>query len=213
MKNSYQIIGCFTAFLFPFAANSILGITKIPIIVTLIYYILFGIYIRLSYEDRLPYFKPQINKVKIEICFFIIFTVASATLYIQGMHRTPVSPIAALIPVLVLYSFVNGTLEHLIWVNVYDLCGKNLKSVGVIATFIFVALIHVFFWNIFVPTPFSFSSIPMLIFQFITLFIAIRIYEKTRDITIWSIQHIIYDIIVVIFGGFSLEMYLKLLAK
>jgi len=106
------------------------------------------------------------------------------------------------------FALINGTFEHLVWVNIYDLAGKRKKYLGVIATTVYVGLIHILYWSKFIPAPDVGNTPIFMVNQFLLLFIPLRIYAKTKDLTLWSIQHVIYNILAVAIGGFGISMFL-----
>lgn len=202
-----EFIGWFTALLFPFAARGLLDITRIPIISSSIYYLVFGIFIRIKLDGHLPYFKPQFIKVKWETAGFFLSAVLSSFLYLNGVN--PISlPATSMAANLIVFALINGSFEHLVWANIYELAGSRHKYMGVAAATIYVSLIHALFWGRFIPSPHGGSSIFFILSQLLVLWIPLRIYVKTKDLTIWSIQHILYNMLAVVIGGFGIGLYL-----
>lgn len=118
-----EFVGWCIALLFPFAALGLMEVTKVPLLSALIYYGVFGIYLRIKMDGRLPYFKPQISKVRVETVLFIISGILCCYLYLSG--ASSLQPITwGLIINIFVFSILNGTFEHLVWVNIYDLAGK-----------------------------------------------------------------------------------------
>lgn len=205
--NLNEFVGWFIALMFPFAAYGLMEITRIPILSALIYYGVCGIYIRMKLDGKLPYFRPQMHKVKIEIGLFAMGGILCGALYLSGSYdMLPLS--WELILNLFAFALLNGSFEHLVWVNIYDLAGVRKKYLGVIASTIYVGLIHVFYWTKFLPTEGIKYLVLFVVAQMLIFYIPLRIYEKTKDLTIWSIQHILYNCLSVLFGGFSIIMYL-----
>ncbi len=193
--------------MFPFAAYGLMEITRIPLLSALIYYGICGIYIRIKLDGKLPYFNPQLKKVKVEVILFALSGILCGALYLSGEYS--IHPISlGLVLNLFAFAILNGSFEHLVWVNIYDLAGERKKYLGVIASTIYVGLIHVFYWTRFLPTE-TIKYLPLFVSaQMLIFFIPLRIYEKTGDLTIWSIQHILYNCLSVLFGGFTIMMYL-----
>jgi hypothetical protein len=205
--NFNEFIGWFIALIFPFAALGLMEVTKMPIISAAIYYLVCGIYIRYKLDGKLPYLKPQFSKVKLESFLFLIGALICAYLYLVGVK--PVEVITGeMIINLFVFAIINGTFEHLVWVNIYDLAGQRKKYLGVIASTIYVGLIHAMFWSKFIPAPEAENNFVFILSQLLILWIPLRIYAKTKDLTIWSIQHILYNILAVVVGGFGISLYL-----
>lgn len=207
--NFTEFIGWSIALLFPFAALGLMEITKMPILSSIIYYSVLGIYLRIKIDGKLPYFKPQLKKVMLETILFILSAILCNYLYLSG--GSSLQPITwELIINLFVFALINGTFEHLVWVNIYELAGKRNKYLGVLASTIYVGLIHSIFWLKFLPPTKTSSIVLFVLCQFLIFFIPLRIYEKTKDLTLWSIQHILYNSLAVLFGGFSIMMYMFL---
>lgn len=207
--NFNEFIGWFIALLFPFAARGLMDITRIPLISAIIYYSVFGIYIRIKMDGRLPYFKPQLNKIKWEILIFALVAVSCSILYVTGVSAVKVST-WSMVMNLVVFALINGTFEHLVWVNIYELTASRNKYLGVAASTIYVGLIHAIYWSQFIPSPKGGNVILFMVFQLLILWIPLRIYIKTKDLTIWSIQHILYNTLAVIIGGFGIGLYIHI---
>lgn len=203
-----QFTGWFIALFFPFSARAIMDITRTPFVSALIYWVVCGIMLRLSYEKSLPYFKPQFNKIKKEISIFLLATILCAYLFISGTIISAV-PVRELILNAFLFALLNGSFEHLVWVNIFDLAGSKIKLNGYIAAFIYVGLIHAFFWGKFMPVP-QHNTALFIISQLLIFIIPLRIYTKTKDITLWSIQHIVYNLMAVFFTNFAVSAFLFL---
>lgn len=204
---SEEFVGWVIAVLFPFAAFGLMEITRIPFLSALIYYGIFGIYLRMKMDGRLPYFRPQMGNVKVEIIFFVLSALLCCYLFLSG--ESSLQPFnLGIILNLFAFTLLNGAFEHLVWVNIYELAGKRKKYLGVIATTIYVSLIHVFFWLKFLPTGTIKYLVVFVCAQMLILYIPLRIYAKTKDLTLWSIQHIIYNSLTVLFGGFTIWMFL-----
>ena len=202
----YQFTGWFIALGFPLMASSFMDLTGIPLLSALIYYFIFGIFLRIRLLGRLPYFRIQFAKIKWEALLFGICAVVCSVLYATGFSSLPRFSYGLLINLFV-FALLNGSFEHLVWVNIYDLAGYRCKILGVLASTIYVSAIHILFWTRFIPA--SNINLPaFIVSQTLLLWIPLRIYAKTGDVTLWSIQHIIYNTLAVLIGGFSIGMYL-----
>lgn len=201
-----QYLGWFLAVIFPFAARGILDITKRPILSIVIYLGVCGLLLRYIMEKKLPYFKPKILNVKKEIILFTLATIFCGYLYVKGYGGYPIN-LKQLILNIFIFAILDGCFEHLVWINIFDLAGCKIKIGGIFATFTHVVLINTLFWSRFLPEPQSNMTL-FVIGQSIMLFIPLVIYMKTKDITIWSIQHIIYNLIGVIFANFGVGIFL-----
>lgn len=205
----YQFTGWFIAIGFPFMAYALMEMTGIPLLSALLYYLVFGILIRLMLFGRLPYFRIQLVKVKWEALLFLVSAILCSVLYARGFTTVPAVS-SGLIINLFVFALINGSFEHLVWVNIYELAGYRKKYLGVIASILYVGAIHAMFWSRFIPASGSSNPLVFIIPQILILWIPLRIYAKTGDLTLWSIQHILYNILAVLIGGFSIGMYLGL---
>lgn len=203
-----QYIGWFIAIFFPFTARAIMDATRIPLISALIYWGICGIILRLSFEKKLPYFNPQFKKVKKELVFLVLATTLCAYLFISGATTVKV-PARELIFNAFIFVLLNGSLEYLVWVNIFDLAGSKIKLNGYVAAFIYVFLIHAVFWKNFMPVPEA-NTIVFIISQVFIFVIPFIVYTKTKDITICCIQHILYNLLVVFFTNFGIITFLHI---
>ncbi|WP_125154137.1 hypothetical protein [Clostridium rectalis] len=203
-----QYLGWFITFTFPLAVREIMELTKSPFLAALAYWIVCGILLRFTIGGKLPYFKPQWKKVKKETIILFLSTILCGYLYVNNSvpQHTNLKDMAINI---FLFAILNGTFEHLVWINIFDLAGSKIKINGFIASFIYTGLIHMLFWSEFMPTPVV-NTWTFLVCQAFMFTIPYIIYIKTEDITIWSIQHIIYNFIAVIFMGFGASGFIHL---
>lgn len=203
--NMKQYIGWFMALFFPFAVSQISDIIKMPLIVITIYWFICGILLRYLLERRLPYFNMKIRAVKKEIIVLIFLTIICSYLYMQGHIQYNFSNDKVLINSL-LFAFLNGCFEQLVWVNIFDLAGARVKLNGFLAGFLYIVLINIFFWNKLMPVPIN--NIPIfMILQGLLVIVALNIYMRTSDLTLWSIQRIIYNLIVVFLSGLGTNFF------
>jgi hypothetical protein len=202
-----QWVGWFIAILFPFAAWGIVKFTNSPILVAFIYWIGIGVLLRFTFDKNLPVFKPQIIKVKKEIVVFVIITIIGGYYYSKGARIE--TNAWYLIFNSLLLGFVNGFLEILAWVNIADLAGARIKFNGYLALFSYVALIDGLFWSRFMP-QFPGSIYVLILIQLVMLITGLSIYRKTEDITIWSLQHSLFNLIVILLTGFGVNLFIHI---
>lgn len=200
-------IGWFLAIVFPFSAWGIVKLTNAPIIIPLIYWIGMGIILRYTFDIKLPYFNIQIGKIKKETLIFVIITAIGGYYYSRGVKIEPNSAYLIFNPLL--YGIVNGLLEVLVWVNIVDLAGAKIKLNGYVAIFIYVGMIDFLFWNNKSPN-FQGNLVAFIVIEAIMLITGLAIYKKTEDITLWSIQHMVYNIIVVMLTGSGTNLFLHI---
>lgn len=203
-----QFLGWFIAIIFPFAVYGMMEATKMPIIASIVYWAVCGVLLRYTMENKLPFFNPEIKKVKKEIILVVLATIVCAYLYMKGSGKVELPPKELYLNAF-LFAFFNGCFEHLVWVNIFELAGCKFKLGGFLATFIYIVLIQFMFWGMFIPMPQG--NVTLFVFtQALTIIIPFIMYIKTRDITIWSIHRIIFNLLSVFFAGFGVHMFLHL---
>lgn len=190
-----QYIGWFAALCVPFATRYTADRSGIPLIPALIYWMVCGILLRLSFEKKLPYFQPQINKIKKEFVI-LIFAALLGSLLLLNNHIISELLTKRFILTSLLFALLNGIFEPLVWSNIFSLAGCRIKLTGFAASFICASLMLVFFWQVFIPIL-TFSSLLFVFVQVILFIIPLIIYSKTKDLTLWSVQHIIYNFIII----------------
>ena len=203
-----QYLGWFIAVIFPFAVYGMMEATKMPVIASIVYWAVCGIMLRYTMEKKLPFFNPQISKVKKEIILIVIATIICAYLYMIGAGSVEMPPKELYLNAF-LFAFFNGCFEHLVWINIFDLAGCKYKLGGFLATLIYILLIQFMFWGKFMPMP-SGNLTLFVLSQALTIIIPFVMYIKTRDITIWSIHRIIFNLLSVFFAGFGVSTFLHL---
>lgn len=205
-----QFLGWFIALVFPFAVTGIMQITKMPILAAMVYWGLCGVALRIVMEKKLPYFNMQIDKVKKEVVFLILITVAICFFFYGiNMYGYKKSSLSDELLNLLIFALLNGSFEQLVWINIIDLAGCKDKMLGFAASAIYVVLIHFLFWFKFMPMPQG-NIVLFILAQGVMYFTTIVIYAKTNDITIWSIQHVIYNAAVVLLTGFGATNFLTI---
>lgn len=203
-----QFVGWYITLFFPFAAVGIINITKIPLLAALVYWVVCGIILRYCMDKSFPYLHPQFGKVKKEIVSLILATALASYFYIRGYRGHSVLSSAIIINILV-YAVLSGIFEQLVWINIMDLVGAKFKMLGFVASFIYAVLINYFFLGKFVPMPIGYGT-AFLFSEVLIFLISLTIYIKTQDLTIWSIQHVIYNVVIVISSGFGINALLHL---
>ncbi|MBC2580914.1 hypothetical protein [Clostridium sp. DJ247] len=203
--NIKQYIGWSIALFFPFAIKGVSDVIKLPLLAAVIYWSVFGIFLRHLMSKRLPYFDPKIREVKKEIIILLMITILSVYFHMSTYTQNNL-PLRDIVLNSLLFAFLNGCFEQLVWVNILDLAGARIKLNGFIAAFIYVTLINSLFWDQFIPMEHN-RVIFFIVSQILLNIVPFIIYIKTEDITIWSIQHIIYNIILVILSEFGPEAF------
>jgi hypothetical protein len=204
-----QYLGWALAIIFPFAARGIVDITRIPLVAALIYWLICGILLRYTLQKNLPYFKPGFKDVEKEIVVLGIATGVSVYLYILGVNAVRL-PLRELLLNTIFFAMLNGVFEQLVWTNIYDLAGCKVKLMGSVAVLTYIILTQWLFWGQLIPSPQVNTSL-FMISQTVMFLIPLLIYRKTRDLTIWSIQRILYNIVLIYFGGFGISMFIQTL--
>lgn len=202
-----QFVGWFLAILFPFTVRGVMDITKIPILAAIIYLLIGGVFLRLIIDGKLPYLNIQIGKVKKETIALMVMTLILAYVFSMGFKGFSTGKNKNIINGII-FALINGSLEQLVWVNIFDLAGCRIKLSGFIASSVYVILINALFWNKFVPAPINYPI--FIVMQIVLFVIPFLIYVKTEDITLWSIQHVIYNLILFFMGGFGINSFIHI---
>jgi hypothetical protein len=203
-----QFIGWFIAIISPFAAKGLMEASKVPLLTALVFWLVCGVILRFILEKQLPYFEPQVDKVKKETIALALVTIIFIVIYLSNIVFVAI-PLRELLLNVIFFAFLNGVLEQLIMINIYDMAGCRVRLSGLIAAFLYALLIYTIFWGSFMPNP-VFNTFVFVIIEAITFTLPLAIYEKTHDLTIWSIQRLICNVIIVYFGGFSINMFITL---
>lgn len=200
-----QFFGWFMAIFFPFTAKGLMEITKMPIIVALVYWGICGILLRCVMDKKLPYFHSQANKIKKEIFILSFAIILYGYLCARGRGFLLVPMEDEGIKIF-LFAVLNGCFEQLVWINIFDLAGCKKSILGIAAVFVYVALMNIMFFGKIMPMVQGDTTL-FIISQSIIFTVLFFMYIKTRDITIWSIQYIIYNLFVVFLGGFKITIF------
>lgn len=203
-----QFFGWFITIVFPFALRGISETTKIPVVGALLYWGICGVLLRIVMNKKLPYFNIQWQKVKKEIIVLAVLTIICCYSFISGFNIHNIS-MRGKGASFILIAFLNGSFEPLVWINIFDLAGSKYKSLGLLASFVYITLIHGLFWGQFISVP-ELNNALFILAQVIIFIVPLIIYIKTKDITIWSIQRVIYNIFVVFFCDFAINIFLHL---
>ncbi|MDP4089981.1 MAG: hypothetical protein Q8930_12015 [Bacillota bacterium] len=198
-----QFLGWGVAIIFPLAARGLIDLGYLSLAAVLIYWLFCGLVLRGIIHIRFPFFRVQAAAVKKELIATVLFTFAGAAMYILYFEKRSDNVVEVLLGTLV-FVIVNGVLEPLIWANVYDLAGCRIKVSGYLATAVGILLMYTLFWHTycnFLPV----NNPGVILLQIIILGLPVLIYEKTGDITIWSLQHAIYSLVMLYAAGFDIS--------
>lgn len=201
-----QYLGWFIAILFPFTAKGLIDYIKNPYISVVIYFIICGVLLRYLMEKKLPYFNPQVKKVKKEIIILAVSTIICELLYIN-MCDKHVASSSGLIMNILLYGLIGGCFEQLVWINIFELAGSKSKIIGSFAAIANIALMYCLFWGQIMPVTII-SNVWFILAQLVVLGSSFTMYLKTNDITIWSIQHIVCNLISILYLGYDMGLFL-----
>jgi hypothetical protein len=172
----------------------------------IIYWFVFGILLRHLLEKKLPYFKLNFSKVKKETLIIGLVVVTLAYIYIHSCTYT-VIPLRELLLNTIFFALMNGCLEQLILINIYDLAGCKIKLTGFFALLAYTILIYSLFWGSLLPVSSS-NYILFVITQSAITLLPIVTYAKTHDLTIWSIMRVLYNLAIIYFCGFGINVFL-----
>ncbi|WP_139905989.1 hypothetical protein [Clostridium thermarum] len=196
-----QFIGWLMAIMFPLAAKGLADMTPLAIIAVIAYWLFGGIVLRGIIDTRFPYLNIKLYIVKKELAATLVLTAAGIVLYV--IHYSPQQNDA--LDILLgsfIFVLVNSIIEPLIWANIHDLSGCRIKIFGYLAVAINIFLMYSLFWcNYcrFLPVDYPGNAI----LQVLIFGIPVLIYEKSGDITIWNLQHILYSMVMLYAGGFD----------
>lgn len=198
-----QFIGWGIAVMFPMAAKGMTDVIPITVIAVIAYWFFCGIVLRGLIDTKFPYFDIKLAVVKKELAIVTIFTAAGIALYMLYYSPGEKDAIEILLSSLI-FVFVNSVVEPLIWANIHDLAGCRIKLFGYLAVAINILLMYSIFWCdycLFLPVDYPGNAI----LQVLIFGLPVLIYEKSGDITIWSLQHIIYSTVILYAGGFDIS--------
>lgn len=200
-----QFIGWGVAIIFPLAAKGMIATAPLSIAAGLIYWLFCGLALRGILDTRLPYLNIKLSSIKKELVIILIFTTLGASYYFFYYKNDTGNVFNAVMGVLV-FVIINGVVEPLVWANVYDLAGCRIKVSGYIAVVVNIFLMYSLFWSNYSSSILigGTGNAVLILFQILILGLPVLIYEKSGDITIWSLQHVIYTMSILYSGGFDL---------
>jgi len=201
-----QYMGWFMSLFLPFTMRGIMNSTKLPLIAAVIYWFICGLLLRYLVDKKLPYWSPKIKYIKREIVAASLLTLLSICFYISDCNQHSIF-IKGQILNSIIFALLNGCFQQLVWINIFELAGARVKLNGFIAVFIHIILINLFFWNNFI----AMSNIHTTLFimsQGFLVIILIIIYMKTDDITIVSLQNVVYNLIIIFVNGFGCNPFI-----
>lgn len=204
--NIKQYMGWFMCLSFPFTIRGIMDIVRLPLIAAVIYWFICGLLLRYLIDKRLPYCRPKIKYIKRETVAVALLTLLSVYFYISDCNQNSTLYKGEILNSLI-FALLNGCFQQLVWINIFELAGARIKLSGFIAVFIHIVLINLFFWNNFIIMP-SIHSTLFIMAQGFLVVILLIIYMKTDDITIVSIQNVVYNLIIVFANGFGCNPFI-----
>ena len=201
--------GICLSLLLPFAIKSIMDVTKMPIAAAITAWIICGIVLRRIITRSNPYFHPKTRNALIETIILTAGFILAAYVLFRGIDFNPgeITINKDIIINIILFAILNGVFEQLILINIYDLAGCDYQIFGLLFSVIYVFLVNCIFYSKFLPVTLEKDYI-FYISQAIVMIVPLIIYSKTKDITIWTILKIIYNILIVLFYGFGYNMFL-----
>jgi hypothetical protein len=202
-----QFIGWAIAVMFPLAAKGMSDIAPLAIIAVVAYWLFCGIVLRGTIDTRFPYLNVKISTVKKELAVISVLTAAGIALYIIFYSPQQKDALEILLGSFI-FVIVNSIVEPLIWANIHDLAGCRIKIFGYLAVAINIFLMYTLFWcNYcrFLPVDYPGNAV----LQVMIFGLPVLIYEKSGDITIWSLQHILYSIVILYAGGFDISKLMQ----
>lgn len=201
-----QFIGWGIAIIFPLAAKGIMEFGRFSFLAVLVYWFFCGILMREIIGSRVPFLNINVAVVKKELFITLLFTAAGIVMYLiyfSGRNDNAVEMILGTL----IFVIINGIIEPLVWANIFDLAGCRIKVSGYIAVAVSILMMYTLFWNGYCNF-FPMNNPGIIILQIIIMGLPVLIYEKSGDITIWSLQHIVCSLIMLYASGFDI---LKLL--
>lgn len=186
--------------------------TGSPIISAIVYWLAMGLVLKLIVSRRFPYFNIQFRRVWIETIALLIVDAAAFYIYIRE-SRFSAGSIKINNDILIniiAFALLDGIFEQMVWMNIYELFGHKFRIAGLLFSIISVVLMYNFFWSKFLPIPGNNMQLFILL-QVLLYILPFAIYVKTKDLTIWTIQHILYNIMVVLVGSFGFSAFLHII--
>jgi hypothetical protein len=201
-----QYMGWFMSLFLPFTMRGIMDITKLPLIAAVIYWFICGLLLRYLVDKKLPYCSPKIKCIRREIVSALLLTLLSIYFYISDCNQHRIFIKGQILNSLI-FVLLNGCFQQLVWINIFEFSGARIKLSGFIAVFIHIVLINLFFWNNFIAMP-SIHTTLFIMSQGFLIINFLIIYMKTDDITILSLQNVVYNLIIVFVNGFGCNPFI-----
>ena len=184
----------------------------------LVYYLVFCVGLVKWRKGSLDYRFP---KNLVSVLFVILLILQIAHFLVSNQIAIPVKDfsLAGFLLTLFIWCPVNGFMEQLLWIYIYDAFAnrsdnKNLKilfsGLGIVFYWTFIALIHIFFWIEFLM---KFNTTPPYFAIFMVLQCPLTIgyliiYRKTKSMWPIAILHILQDMGGVLLTKYSILPYL-----
>ncbi|NLZ47413.1 MAG: hypothetical protein GX895_01270 [Clostridiales bacterium] len=197
-----QFLGWTVGIALPAAVTTMANKGPLTLLAIIAYWYFCGIVLRGIIGTKIPLFDISFSTIKKQLVAIAIFTALGIGLYIVYYTPGHNNAFEYLISGLV-FVLINGLMEPLIWANIYDLAGCRIKIFGYIAIVANILIIYTMFWSKycrFLPVDFPGN----VIIQAIIFGLPVLVYEKSGDITIWSLQHMIYSLAIIFAGGFEI---------
>lgn len=203
-----QFAGWGIAVIFPLAARGMIDLKHLSFVAVIVYWLFCGLLMRGIIHTEFPFLKLNLSSVKKEVFVTLLFTAAGVAMYLIYYNKRNENVVDVLLGALV-FVIINGILEPLIWANVYDLAGCRIKASGYAAAAVSILLMYSLFWHAYCNfLPINNPGVAIL--QVIILGLPVLIYEKSGDITIWSLQHVAYSLVMLYAAGFDISKLLNI---
>lgn len=198
-----QFLGWTVGLALPAAVTTMGNNGPVAIVAIISYWYFCGVVLRGIIGTKIPIFNIRFAAIKKQLLGVIIFTAIGIGVYIVYYTPGQNNAFEYLLSGIV-FVLINGFMEPLIWANIYDLAGCRIKIFGYLAVAANILLIYTMFWSNFcrfLPVDFPGNAI----IQAIIFGLPVLVYEKSGDITIWSLQHMIYSLVIIFAGGFDIS--------
>lgn len=201
--------GILISLLVPFAVKSIMDMTKMPAAAAFIAWFICGITLRVIITKSNPYFHPKTKNVPIETFILTAGFVLSGYILFRGIDFNPgeIAINKNILINIVLFAILNGIFEQLILTNIFDLAGCDYKIFGIFFSAVYAVLINYTFYSKILPVTIE-KDYLFYISEAIVMIVPLIMYSKTKDITIWTLLKIIYNILIILFYGFGYSTFL-----
>lgn len=198
-----QFLGWTVGVAIPAAVAAMVDNGLVTILAIIAYWYFCGIVLRGIIGTKIPIFNIRFSDIKKQLLTIIIFTAIGIGVYI--VYYIPGrNNVFEYLMSTIIFVLINGLMEPLIWANIYDLAGCRIKIFGYVAIAANILIIYSMLWGNycrFLPVDFPCNAI----IQAIIFGLPVLVYEKSGDITIWSLQHMIYSLVIIFAGGFDIS--------